>query len=346
MNDLGAAGRPHQLAMGMRAVLLGGGSVSTVVGAGLAVVVLFPGGRGGGLVHLHALGTGSGAREPIFDARSVTLLQRFLGELERLEVTLDRARCELVGGAESAGGVTREHRAWLARARVEGIRAMLARRHEALTERALGGRHRRRVELDTASGTIDVHFVAEGTADQPGGVRARVGLADERALRPTMVHMGQLVVGRAPQLLGALLGSCVGVALVDQAAGIGGLAHVVLPRSPGPSSEREPGKYADTAVPALRDAVREAGGTRRLVALLAGGGNTLFAEGEQGVWRIPRSNVEVVREALDAAGIPVVRAEVGGRIARKMIVDLAQAQMHIKILADRSGAPGATPARE
>ena len=63
------------------------------------------------------------------------------------------------------------------------------------------------------------------------------------------VPMGRWAVAAAPSQIRTLLGSCVGVVLHDRAARIGGVAHIVLPDSRGAADH--PGKYADTAIPAL-----------------------------------------------------------------------------------------------
>lgn len=46
------------------------------------------------------------------------------------------------------------------------------------------------------------------------------------------------------------LGSCIGLVIHDETRKIGGLAHVMLPKSSGKPNERA-GKYADTAVEVL-----------------------------------------------------------------------------------------------
>ena len=63
-----------------------------------------------------------------------------------------------------------------------------------------------------------------------------------------------------------------GVVLYDRVAKLGGLAHIVLPSARG--AVDHPGKYADTAIPALiADLDRRLGGKAqsRLIAKLAGG---------------------------------------------------------------------------
>ena len=65
-----------------------------------------------------------------------------------------------------------------------------------------------------------------------------------------MARMAEIAVSRheADVLVALGLGSCIGIALLDRASLVAGLAHVVLPESrPGGT----PGKFADTAVPEL-----------------------------------------------------------------------------------------------
>ena len=76
------------------------------------------------------------------------------------------------------------------------------------------------------------------------------------------VAIGQWAVAAAPAKVRTLLGSCVGVVLYDRAAKLGGLAHIVLPSARG--AVDHPGKYADTAIPALiADFDRRLGGKVR-----------------------------------------------------------------------------------
>jgi chemotaxis protein CheD len=91
--------------------------------------------------------------------------------------------------------------------------------------------------------------------------------------------MGELAVCQKGECLRTLLGSCLGVALYDRRLKLGGLVHVVLPQSPGPSEL--PGKYADTAIPELLRQMRllARGEPLRTVAKLAGGANMFNSSG-------------------------------------------------------------------
>ena len=69
------------------------------------------------------------------------------------------------------------------------------------------------------------------------------------------VGLGELFVERQGELVAYSLGSCVAICLFDPLTRVAGMAHVVLPRAPEKGPGDTPGKYADTAVPALLQAL-------------------------------------------------------------------------------------------
>jgi chemotaxis protein CheD len=160
--------------------------------------------------------------------------------------------------------------------------------------------------------------------------------------------MGEIVVSKraGDELVARGLGSCIGLALVDRSAGVAGLAHIVLPEST--ETDREPGKFADLAVPALIDRVCQAGANlRRLEAVLAGGARMF----ELGELDIGARNADAVRKGLAASGLGVRAAEVGGNRGRTMRVTVSNCTITVKeaggaltTLLDGS-AGGARPAR-
>jgi chemotaxis protein CheD len=90
----------------------------------------------------------------------------------------------------------------------------------------------------------------------------------------TMVRMGELAVSRASGdvLVSIGLGSCIGLALVDRARSVAGLAHVMLPESTGTPEASNRMKFADQAVPALVEQMVALGASvNRLEAVLVGG---------------------------------------------------------------------------
>jgi chemotaxis protein CheD len=144
------------------------------------------------------------------------------------------------------------------------------------------------------------------------------------------VAIGQWGVAAAPSKIRTLLGSCVGVVLYDRTARSGGLAHIVLPNSRGATDH--PGKYADTAVPALiadLERVIRGKSAGRLVAKLAGGAS-MFTLGAAGAGATPSPtrniglmNQEAVERLLAELRIPIIARDLGGETGRHVTLDLA-----------------------
>lgn len=145
------------------------------------------------------------------------------------------------------------------------------------------------------------------------------------------VGLGEIRVAGAGAVLACYgLGSCVCLALYDPAAQVAGMAHVVLPSAQHGRSQDLPGKYADTALPALVQALVEAGASRpRLLAKMAGGANVLPLEG--GWLDIGSRNAEAVRAALAAARIPLVAQDTGGTCGRTVHLAAASGQMRVTV---------------
>ncbi len=126
--------------------------------------------------------------------------------------------------------------------------------------------------------------------------------------------MGELAVSGTvgDELVAIGLGSCIGLALVDRASNVAGLAHVVLPESQG---KTEPtAKFADLAVPDLITHVVAAGAVRRRLEAVLVGGARMFAVGAS--LDIGARNAEAVRAALQAEGIRIQAEEIGGNRGR------------------------------
>lgn len=149
------------------------------------------------------------------------------------------------------------------------------------------------------------------------------------------VAIGQWAVAAAPARLRTLLGSCVGVVLYDRMSRVGGLAHVVMPASVGPVDH--PGKYANTAVPAVVDELERRLGPRsriRLVAKLAGGAS-MFPAGKDtestSTLNIGRRNQDAIEAILETLRIPVIARDLGGTAGRRLTVDTVSGIVAIRV---------------
>jgi chemotaxis protein CheD len=134
------------------------------------------------------------------------------------------------------------------------------------------------------------------------------------------VRMGEIAVSSNPGdvLISLGLGSCIGLALVDQRRGIAGLAHVMLPEAiagGGPI-----GKFADVAVPALVEQTTALGTSRAMLSAVLVGGAQMFALGGSGALDIGVRNDTAVRAALAKERITIVAAETGGSQGRTIRV--------------------------
>ena len=137
----------------------------------------------------------------------------------------------------------------------------------------------------------------------------------------TMVRMGELAVSAEPGhvLVSLGLGSCIGLALLDRRTRKAGLAHVVLPESQGHSSESNPMKFADHAVPELLNRVVRMGARRSSLEAVLVGGASMFATSTKSL-EVGMRNEAAVREQLSKLRIPVVATATGGNRGRTMRV--------------------------
>lgn len=119
------------------------------------------------------------------------------------------------------------------------------------------------------------------------------------------------------------LGSCIGVALFDPDARIGGLIHCMLPLSRlDPSkAQQNPHMFTDTGVPALIQTVLDRGGARkRLIAKVAGAASPL---NDNGMFKIGERNYTVLRKVLWKNEILIAAEDVGGTAARTLVLNIA-----------------------
>jgi chemotaxis protein CheD len=149
------------------------------------------------------------------------------------------------------------------------------------------------------------------------------------------VAIGQWAIAVAPTKIRTLLGSCVGVVLYDRAAKLGGLAHIVLPSARG--AINHPGKYADTAIPALiADFDRRLGGKvrSRLIAKLIGGANMFqmdLSVRENSGLNIGQKNQEAIEQILTELTIPILARDVGGTSGRRLTLDTTSGIVTIRV---------------
>jgi chemotaxis protein CheD len=148
------------------------------------------------------------------------------------------------------------------------------------------------------------------------------------------------VAGDPDAIVTYALGSCVGVALYDEKAKIGGIAHIMLPDSAmisgggtAPDSGINRMKFADTGVADLvSDMISRGARKENVEAKIAGGANMFgFIDGGM-VKSIGDRNVEGVRAILGRLGIRIVSEDVGGDYGRTLCLDIAEGSVTVRSL--------------
>lgn len=136
----------------------------------------------------------------------------------------------------------------------------------------------------------------------------KVGIADLKVAR-----MEGLLITYA-------LGSCVGVAMYDPVARLGGLLHIMLPSAERANVDNIY-KFADTGIQEMLRKMQVFGGMRsRYVCKIAGGAKMFEMQGSLG--NIGQRNIESVQNCLRREGIRLSRQDVGANYARTMSMDV------------------------
>ena len=133
-------------------------------------------------------------------------------------------------------------------------------------------------------------------------------------LRKHHVTSGSYYISRNTALiLQAFLGTCVGVALYDEEADVGGLIHLLLPEPASEGSSFQPGKYASTGFPIFLRALYDEGASKnRLKAFIAGGALVGPLASRDLHLDIGGRTVETVMRYLKQEKIQIEKSETGG----------------------------------
>jgi len=121
------------------------------------------------------------------------------------------------------------------------------------------------------------------------------------------------------ELVTHALGSCLGITAYDPRSGVGGLLHVMLPRSAiNPSKAKaNPFMFVDTGVPEFFRQMRAAIGRKyRLIVKVAGGAQT--RGNHKGYFDTGKRNYNMLRKVLWRGGILIDAQDVGGCEPRTM----------------------------
>lgn len=146
------------------------------------------------------------------------------------------------------------------------------------------------------------------------------------------VGMADLNICKSPDMITTLgLGSCIGIALYDPVAKVGGLVHIMLPDSTQMRNNQNIAKFADTGIEELVRRMLVAGASRhRLVAKIAGGAKMFEMSGGRGIGNIGERNAEASKKKLKELGIPLKAEDTGLNYGRTVELYAETGEFHIK----------------
>ena len=126
------------------------------------------------------------------------------------------------------------------------------------------------------------------------------------------------------------LGSCIGLAVHDPKANVGGLLHFMLPDSSiDPERGREkPFMFADTGIPLLLDQVCQKGASRQRLMVHAAGGAQMMDR--ENVFEIGRRNYMAMRKILWKKGILVHAEAIGGINSRTVRLQIGTGRVWLQ----------------
>lgn len=152
-----------------------------------------------------------------------------------------------------------------------------------------------------------------------------------------IVDVATLRVAGNPARLKCLgLGSCLGIALYEHRARIGGLAHAMLPRFELGRNKRNPARYVDTSIYIMLDEIIEKGGRKHNIQAKIVGGAKMFANMGLETMDIGQRNIEAARKTLKKERISIKAMDVGGNKGRTMSFDLKTGVIEIKTIREKS----------
>lgn len=148
-----------------------------------------------------------------------------------------------------------------------------------------------------------------------------------------VVGVGDMKVSNNPEdiLVTYSLSSCIGLAIYDPIAKVGGILHYMLPESSldGRKAEKNPYMFGDTGIPLLfKEAYKLGAQKGRLKIMVVGGAQILD---QKGLFNIGKRNYTILRKMFWKNNVMTDFADVGGNINRTLKLEIKTGQAWLKI---------------
>ncbi len=147
-----------------------------------------------------------------------------------------------------------------------------------------------------------------------------------------VVSIADLKVSNSPgdTLITYALGSCIGLAVYDPVAKVGGLLHFMLPDSTldDERAKTKPEMFADTGIPLLfKSCYRLGAEKKRMVVKVAGGASVL---NDENYFRIGQKNITALRKILWRNNVMIDGEDTGKNCNRTVRLELATGRFTVK----------------
>jgi chemotaxis protein CheD len=147
-----------------------------------------------------------------------------------------------------------------------------------------------------------------------------------------IVGIADLAVSNDPgeTLVAQSLGACMGVAIHDPGAGVGGMLHCMLPDSAldAVRAQHRPALFADTGIPLLLDMAFRLGLNRGRTRVVVAGGARILDD--SGFFDVGSRNCEAVRRILGALDLALGGEDLGGVVNRTLHLTLATGRAWVR----------------
>lgn len=152
--------------------------------------------------------------------------------------------------------------------------------------------------------------------------------------RTIIVGMADFKIAKDNGILMTIgLGSCVGIAIYDPVAKVGGLVHAMLPESKDIANNSNIAKFVDLAtIKVAKDMIGFGAKQARMVAKVAGGAQMFANSSNQKNMRIGERNIEAAQNILRRLGIRIIAQDVGKSFGRTVQLNVQNGEFVIKTI--------------
>ena len=127
------------------------------------------------------------------------------------------------------------------------------------------------------------------------------------------------------------LGSCIGIAVYDPVARVGGLLHYMLPESSLDSvkAQKNPCMFADTGIPALFKSAYKLGAKKQRMKVIVAGGSQVLDQ--KGFFNIGKRNYMALKKIFFKNNVLIDHENVGGNSNRTVKLTVKDGSIWMKV---------------